>query len=75
MYAYILVSVIPGNERDIFDHLSDLPNIKDAHILFGEWDIILKVEAESPEQIEKFVIDDVRTMEGIELTSTMIVAK
>lgn len=75
MLAYILVSVLPGHERKIYDVLAEKKPVKDIHFLFGEWDLILKVELEGPGDVEKFVLDDVRSHEGVELTSTMIVAR
>jgi len=75
MLAYILASFSPGTERDAFDKLSEINGVKDINVIFGEWDIIMKVDLESPQALEKFVIDDVRSLEGNKLTSTMIVAK
>lgn len=75
MFAYVLASFRPGTERDAFDKLSSVDVIKGINLIFGEWDIIMKVETDSPQALEKFIIDDIRALEGNKLTSTMIVAR
>jgi DNA-binding Lrp family transcriptional regulator len=55
--------------------LKALPEVKDVNILFGEWDIIAKLELEAPQALGTFVMDKIRTLPGVKLTSTMIVAK
>ncbi len=75
MFAYILASFNPGSERNALDALSELPEIKDVNLIFGEWDLIMKVQVESPAELEKFVIEQIRSIPGNKLTSTMIVAR
>lgn len=75
MYAYILIGFKPGAERKAFDELSSLDKVVDINLIFGEWDIIMKVEIESPGDLEKFIIEQVRGLSGVNLTSTMIVAR
>lgn len=75
MLAYILVSLNEPNEGKILSTFSEMPEVLDAHILFGEWDLLLKVKLDSPEDVGSFVIDKVRSLEEVGLTSTLIVAK
>lgn len=75
MFAYVLVSLAEPVEEEVLDTFLEYDPIEDGHILFGEWDIILKVEGESNEAIAQFVIDKIRSDEAVHLTSTMIVAK
>ncbi|MBC8444381.1 Lrp/AsnC ligand binding domain-containing protein [Candidatus Woesearchaeota archaeon] len=74
MLAYLLISVTE-NEQKVVDKILELPEIKEAHILFGEWDVIAKVNMDSPEGLSAFVMDKIRPIKEIKLTSTMIVAK
>jgi len=75
MLAYILASFNAGTERDAYDDISTLDSVKDINLLFGEWDVIAKVEVDGPGELEKFIVDRVRSIPGVKLTSTMIVAK
>ena len=75
MLAYVQVSLNKRNERDVYETLIDMPEVKEAHILFGEWDIIALLDMESPEHLGSFVMESIRSLPGVNLTSTMIVAK
>jgi anthranilate phosphoribosyltransferase len=74
MLAYLLISVTE-NEQKVVDKILELQEIKEAHILFGEWDVIAKVSIDSPEGLSAFVMDKIRPLKEVKLTSTMIVAK
>ncbi len=75
MIAYVQISLENASEADIKDKLIHYPEIKDVHILFGEWDLMAKLEIESPGQLAAFVMENIRSIEGVKLTSTLIVAK
>ena len=73
--AYVMVRVDAGKERDVLEKVTKWEEVKEAHIIYGEWDIIIKVEVDSIEDITSFVVDKLRTLEDVKLTSTMIVAE
>ncbi|MCC7574735.1 Lrp/AsnC ligand binding domain-containing protein [Candidatus Woesearchaeota archaeon] len=75
MYAYILVALDESGVEDIVEEFRDLEEVQEAHILFGEWDLIIKVKAPEPESVARFVLEKVRNKEEVRLTSTLIVAK
>jgi DNA-binding Lrp family transcriptional regulator len=75
MLAYVLMELDSAKEQDIRGALLSLPQVKEVHILFGEWDVICKVELEDPDSLATFVMDHVRSLPGVTLTSTMVVAK
>ena len=75
MLAYVQVSLNKRNERDVYETLVDMPEVKEVHILFGEWDLIALLDLESPEHLGSFVMEKIRPLQGVNLTSTMIVAK
>jgi len=72
--AYVLLKVTPGYERNIVEELKDLPEIEDINELYGEWDIIAKASVERIEDLDKLLSEKMRKIEGVTLTSTMIVA-
>ena len=73
--AYIMVRVDAGKERAVLEQVRNFPEVKEAHIIYGEWDIVLKVEVDSIEGITSFVVDKLRKIDAVKLTSTMIVAE
>ncbi len=72
--AYVLLKVRPGYERNIVKELKDMPEIVDINELYGEWDIITKASVARIDDLDALLSDKMRKIEGITLTSTMIVA-
>jgi DNA-binding Lrp family transcriptional regulator len=73
--AYILVNTEKGREHEVYDLLLDMPEISGAHLLFGEWDVIAKVKLDSNQDLGTFILDKVRPLDGVNITSTLIIAK
>lgn len=75
MQAYILINAEKGKEQDIYESINDLEEVANAHIIFGEWDIIARVQVENSEALGTLILDKVRTLSGVTLSSTLIIAK
>ena len=75
MIAYLLIALNEGDERKISDKLSSFEEVKESYILFGEWDVLAKLEIANAEELGNFVMQKVRPLKGIRITSTLIAAK
>ncbi len=75
MLAYVLISLKQSDEKEVQQKLQAHRQIKDIHILFGEWDLMAKVEVSSAEELGTFVMENIRSLPDVRLTSTLIVAK
>ena len=75
MLAYVLVGLMECDEQQVLDKLLDNRQVVEAHILFGEWDILAKIEAESSEDAGTFVMEHIRSLPEVKISSTLIVAK
>jgi len=78
--AFILASVsyrlkegTALSQRKIAKEIAKLPEVQEAHIITGDWDILIKVKEKDVGAIGKFVIDKLRMVEGIEKTLTCMV--
>ena len=69
--GYVLVNVSPGQEYNAFQAMKDIENLVDATLLFGDYDIIVKLEAEVLGQIAKIVVDIIRQIPGVTGTKTL----
>ena len=45
--GYVLINVEPGSEISVFNVTSALPFVSDANLLFGDHDLIVKLEADN----------------------------
>ncbi len=69
--GYVLVNVEPGMEFSVFETVKELDKVADATLLFGDYDIIIKVIAEDMSTIAAFVVENVRQVEGVLDTKTL----
>ena len=72
--AYILITARPGTEKQVVNELSEHERIKDINVVYGEYDIIAKVDAENVETLNDYLLKTIRPIRSIERTSTLIVA-
>ena len=49
--GYVLVNVDPGSESDVHKVALSLDCVTDANMLFGDYDLIVKIEASSMGEI------------------------
>jgi DNA-binding Lrp family transcriptional regulator len=69
--AFILVNTVPGKETEVYKKLSGMENVSEIYTLFGEYDLIVKVETKDFSQLERIVIDHIRSIPGIVDTKTL----
>ena len=57
--GYVLINVHPGSEQQVFDDVKQLPHVTDATVLFGDHDLIVKLEADDLATIAKAVVENI----------------
>jgi DNA-binding Lrp family transcriptional regulator len=55
----------------VYNKLSKVPQIIELHPLFGEYDLIAKIEADDFESLGDIVVNKIRTIEGVIDTKTL----
>jgi DNA-binding Lrp family transcriptional regulator len=71
--AYILVKVEAGKEKEVGSQLKN-KMINEASLIYGAYDLILKVRAPLPEKLDEFIFGELRKINGVKETATCIVA-
>ncbi len=69
--GYVLINAKPGMEFEAFQIIKELENVVDATILFGDYDILVKIVADDMGVIARTVVDDIRQVEGVSDTKTL----
>ncbi len=69
--AYIMVEVESGTENEVAKAIRSKTGVKDVGVVYGEYDIVLKVEVKSMEDLQNFVLS-LRKEKGVRRTTTMI---
>ena len=70
--SYTLARVQPAKDLSVYDKVKELAEVKEVITTYGEYDIIIKVEVKSMEHLDDFVFNKLRTIDGIEATTTLI---
>lgn len=69
--GFVLIDIEPNREKEVYEKLIKLPRIVELYPLFGEYDLIAKVEADSFDAIGDFVVQSIRSVEGVKATKTL----
>jgi DNA-binding Lrp family transcriptional regulator len=71
--AYVLINTEMGKEEDVLKALKQLPYVTEAHMVYGVYDIIAKVEADSLERVKETISSRMRRLEHVRSTLSIIV--
>ena len=70
--AFVLVNAELGYEEEVIREIRKLADVKEAHLVYGMYDIIVKVEGPTVEKVKETVNSKNRKMDKIRSTLTMI---
>ncbi len=70
--VFVLVVVKPGHEEEVYERLKELPVVREIYRVYGEYDIVLRLEVESIEELDRMYEREVRQIPHIEMTETLI---
>jgi len=73
--AIVLIQTEIGAESKVLDELYKIPEVKEAYVVYGTYDVVVKIEAEALEKIREIVTNHVRRLPDIRTTVTMIVVE
>jgi DNA-binding Lrp family transcriptional regulator len=73
--AFVLFKVSSGTEREVCQKLIEFDEVLQADIIFGEFDVIAKIETQDLSVLEEFVSEKIRTVSNVLVTSTMIISR
>ena len=73
--GFILITTEPGCEIRVREEVSKIDCVKGQWIVFGNLDLFVKVEAESESELTHCIVQEIRAVEGIYETRTLIGAE
>ena len=71
--AYLLLNVETGTEEEVMRSLKSIGEVKEARMVYGVYDIIIRVETETMEEMKNIVNGRIRRLFRVRSTMTMIV--
>ncbi len=73
--AFVLINAEIGSEDEVLKELRKMDNVKEAYVVYGVYDIVAKVEAETMDKLKEVVTWKVRRLNKVRSTLTMIVVE
>jgi len=71
--GFALLTISPLHEKEVFEALDKkIDEIVEVHPLFGEYDILVKIQCENIDDIGNIVLKKIRAMKGVSDTKTLI---
>lgn len=73
--AFVLINTEVGMEQEVVNQLKTMKNVKEAYTVYGVYDAVAFLEAEKIEDLKNAVSYDVRKLNGVRSTVTMMIAE
>ena len=69
--AYVLIGCELGSETELVKKLLDIDKVIDAHVTYGDYDIVVEVETETERQMDNLITKKIRKLDKIRTTTTL----
>ena len=68
--AFVFINVKPSKEKEVLERHRKIKNVTESFELYGDYDIVIKVETEEKERLQAIIMQQIRGIKDIENTST-----
>ncbi len=69
--AYILIGCELGSENEIVEKLLRLDKVKNAKIVYGDYDIVVEAETDTETQMDNLITKKIRKIDKVRSTMTL----
>jgi DNA-binding Lrp family transcriptional regulator len=71
--AFVLINAELGAETDLLNQLKNMESVKYVYVLYGAYDLVVKVEASDNETLKRTISNNIRQLKNVRSTLTMTV--
>jgi len=71
--AFVFMNIDAGGEQEVLKELQNIQNVKEAHLVYGVYDLVARIEAETMDKLKEIVTWKVRRLDKVRSTLTTIV--
>jgi DNA-binding Lrp family transcriptional regulator len=64
-----------GSENEVLEALRKIENVKETFVVYGVYDLIARVEADTMDQLKDIITWKIRRLDRVRSTLTMMVAQ
>ena len=73
--AFVLINSEIGGEQEVVSQLNQMDEVVEVNIVYGVYDVIVKLEADSMEVLKDIITSKVRHLNKVRSTMTMIASQ
>jgi len=73
--AFVLINAEIGSEEEVLNSLKDVEEVEEAYIVYGVYDIVAKIKADSMDKLKDVVTWRIRRLTKVRSSLTMIVVE
>jgi len=73
--AYVLITTETGAVDSVVEALKKIKYVKETYMVYGVYDIIVAVKAETLDKLKEVVTQNLRNLDRVKSTLTMIVVE
>ena len=73
--AFVLINAELGAEDSLIKELKSTENVSEVYVVYGVYDIVAKIEADTMEKVKETITWKIRRLERVRSTLTMIVVE
>ena len=73
--AFVLINAEIGAETEVLKGLKDVNEVKEAHLVYGVYNIIARIETETTQELKDIISWKIRHLDKVRSTLTMIVTR
>ena len=70
-----MISTEPGETAEVLQRVKGIKGVKKAECVAGPYDIVARVEVDSPDKLTKVVFGDIRSIAGVTSIVALIVTE
>ena len=70
--AFILINADPGSEEELLKELRRIPSVKEVYNVYGVYDIIAKIEADTMEKVKETITRKIKPLNKVRSTLTLL---
>ncbi len=71
--AFVLINVESGSEDEVLRQLRAIEGVEEAFFSYGVYDVIIRIKAETMEQLKDLVTRHIRALPNVRSSLTLIV--
>jgi DNA-binding Lrp family transcriptional regulator len=73
--AFVFINTVPASMQDVLNKVKAIEGVEEAAMLYGVFDIAVKVTTDTMEQLKQIVSSKIRMLPNVLTTNTLLVVR